>query len=162
NELLGNLGGQPLQHGTGQHGPLRSELSRLLMHGNLFTQIAAINDLLVRFDLPRFLIRGAQEVMFEEIAVFYQGTGLRALFPILAALTNPDLRVILIDEPELSLEPRLQKVLRDVLVAASTEKTIVVATHSHLFLRRDEIEANQVVVRDGAGVRVQTLTEPRE
>jgi putative ATP-dependent endonuclease of the OLD family len=58
----------------------------------------------------------------------------------------------------------LQKVLRDVLVEASERKVIVVATHSHLFVRRDPIGSNQRITRDmdRNEVTVRTLVEPRE
>jgi predicted ATP-dependent endonuclease of OLD family len=93
-----------------------------------------------------------------------QGSGIRGALPILAALTNPNVSVILIDEPELSLEPRLQKVLRDILIDESERKVIVVATHSHLFVRRDDIAANQRITPniERTEAVVTTLSEPRE
>lgn len=159
-ELVQNFRSHPLGHAGGHVGPARSELPRLLMHGNLLGQIRSINKLLARLGLPTFEVRGAQELSFGAVSLFFQGTGLRALLPILAALTNPDVRVILIDEPELSLEPRLQKALRDILVGF--DKTVIVTTHSHLFLARNELEANQVVTRAGTETVVRTLHEQRE
>lgn len=159
-ELLESLKERPLAHAAVPVGPARGELPRLLMHGDLFRQVPAINELLDRLALPTFRVHGAQELSFENVGLFFQGTGLRALLPILAALTNPDIRVILIDEPELSLEPRLQKALRDILV--NSEKTVIVATHSHLFLARDRIDANQVVERSGSETRVRTLQKQHE
>jgi hypothetical protein len=162
-DLVNTLAGEPLPYGTSAPGPMRSELVRLLLHGDLIVQVGAINELLVRLGLQPFRLRGAQEIYFEDVRVFLQGSGIRAAMPILAALTNEDVRIILIDEPELSLEPRLQKVLRDVLVEAAETRIIIVATHSHLFLQRDVIEANQVVGRSAPNqTEVRTLAEPRE
>src|SRR5206468_3689337 len=85
-----------------------------------------------------------------------------SMFSIIAALTNDEVGVILIDEPELSLEPRVQKVLREVLVEASEQKIIVVATHSHLFVRRDLPESTQIVERTDDQTRVRTVAEESE
>jgi energy-coupling factor transporter ATP-binding protein EcfA2 len=164
NDLLPNLASQPLQYGASATGPIRSEQVRVLMDGDFVPQYNAMNDLLTRLDLEPFRLRAGQQVTFREVVVYWQGSGIRGALPILAALTNPDVQAILIDEPELSLEPRLQKVLRDLLIEESERKVIVVATHSHLFVRRDEIEANQRITRDVEKneVTVKTLTEPRE
>lgn len=163
-ELNGWLSSQPLQYGAEVPGPSRAEHARLLMHGDFVSQYNAMNELLVRLGLEPFRLRSQQQVEFRDAFVALQGSGLRGLLPILAALTNPDVHVILIDEPELSLEPRLQKVLRDVLVEASEKKVIVVATHSHLFVRRDPIDSNQRITRDMEKneVTVSTMLEPRE
>jgi ABC-type multidrug transport system ATPase subunit len=161
-ELVPYLRGQPLQYGSNQGGPPRSELLRLLMHGDFIAQYEAINELLIRFGLRPFRLSGPQELRFEELGVYVQGSGLRGVLPILAALSNSDVRAIVIDEPELSLEPRLQKVLRDVLIAAAQEKVIVVATHSHLFLDRERIESNQLVTREGNETVVRKLTTREE
>jgi hypothetical protein len=149
----------------GPQGPPRAELARVLMHGDLVPQVIAINDLLVRLGLSAFRLVGTQQVEFEDVAVYMQGSGLRGLLPILAALTNSNVQVVLIDEPEISLEPRLQKALRDLLIDASVEKTIVLSTHSHLFLNRvqGQIDSNQLVTRDAAKQTVvRTLTTPRD
>jgi hypothetical protein len=135
------------------------------MHGSFIQQNIKMNELLVRLGLREFDLREDQTVYFDDnVPVLSQGTGLRSTFAILAALTNANVKAILIDEPELSLEPRLAKVLRDVLVEASEEKTIVVATHSHLFVRRDMPEANQLLRRDETtnNTEVITITEGQE
>jgi hypothetical protein len=70
------------------------------------------------------------------------GTGARSLLMIIMALIHPGYTTVLIDEPELFLEPRLQKALRDLFMQKATEKRIVAATHSHLFLNRAEDQYN--------------------
>lgn len=163
NQLAQQLHGQPLSYASvPPSGPVRPQLPRLLLHGDLIAQVTATNELLLRLGLPPFRLTGPQEVRFENIAVHLQGAGLRGVFHILAALTNADVTAVLIDEPELSLEPRLQRALRDILVDASRDKVIVVATHSHLFLNRSDVEANQLVTRSADGTVVRALTDQRE
>jgi hypothetical protein len=83
---------------------------------------------------------------------------LRSALPILAATTDFGLQALLIDEPELSLEPRLQKALRDVLIeAAERIPAVVVATHSHLFLNRDDPKSTQIVTRANGETHVETV-----
>ncbi len=126
--------------------PASNELPKLLLHHTSFLkQTAKLLDYFEYFNLPPFDLRGMQEVIFEEIQVIFQGSGLRSIFSILAALTDNNTKLLLIDEPEQSLEPRLQKILRDLLYEASKQKQIIVATHSHLFLNRREVTSNYVV-----------------
>jgi hypothetical protein len=164
-ELFTQLNGRPLSHASSAQGPGRAQLARVLMHGDLVPQVLAMNDLLGRLGLRPFRLGRAQQVESEDIAVYLQGSGLRGLLPILAALTNQHVQVLLIDEPEISLEPRLQKALRDLLIDASAEKTIVLSTHSHLFLNRqqEQVESNQFVTRGEDNLTVlRTLATPRE
>jgi predicted ATP-dependent endonuclease of OLD family len=75
----------------------------------------------------------------EESLPFAQfGSGFRALLPIIMAVNLDTYPVILIDEPELSLEPRLQKKIKNYLIRKAQEnnKLIIVATHSHIFLNK--------------------------
>ena len=78
------------------------------------------------------------ELLIDNRPITQMGTGARSLLMVIMALIHPDYTTILIDEPELFLEPRLQKALRDLLMQKATEKRIVAATHSHLFLNRAE------------------------
>jgi ABC-type multidrug transport system ATPase subunit len=158
-ELADSLREEPIPFGRGRHGPERAELTRLLLHGNLIDQITRLNALLPRFGLPEVALRGAQNMQFETIIVPLQGSGLRAVLPILAAMTNDDISTILVDEPELSLEPRLQKVLRDLLIeTAASKQVVMVSTHSHLLLHRNLLESTQVILR-GEGIRTVTTGE---
>lgn len=80
-----------------------------------------------------------------------QGSGARAILQILIKLFDKDINVICIDEPELGLEPKLQKFLFKSLKTKSQEKRIIIATHSHLFLDREQIENNYVCKRNRKG-----------
>jgi hypothetical protein len=94
--MLSQMREQPLPF-AGPVGPERSELMRLLLHGNLVEQVGRVNDLLPRFGLERLDVRGGGEVRFREVVVHAQGSGLRGLLPVLAAVTNEDVEAILID-----------------------------------------------------------------
>lgn len=162
NELHGYLSMSPLSM-AGATGPTRAELTRLLLHGDFLPQMAKLNALLPRFGLPEVTLAGPQEVQFGQIVVYAQGSGLRSLLPVLAAVTNDSLDVVLIDEPELGLEPRLQKALRDLLVeTAAKKRAVIVATHSHLLVNRQLIESTQVVTRTDDQTVVETLGTPEQ
>ncbi len=78
-------------------------------------------------------------------SVIAEGSGLRSLFSILAALTDDSIETLFIDEPELSLEPALQKKLYLALTEVAKTKRVFVATHSHLFINR-EVPLNNFIV----------------
>ena len=64
-----------------------------------------------------------------------QGSGMRATLEIFIKLFDPNIKVLCIDEPELGLEPSLQKYLFQALKEKSCEdKKIILATHSHHFI----------------------------
>lgn len=77
-----------------------------------------------------------------------QGSGAKAILEILVKLLDDEIKILCIDEPELALEPRLQKSLFNAIKAGSTDKKIIIATHSHHFLDRENIENNYVCQRD--------------
>src|SRR5438876_857351 len=135
--------------------PLSSELPKLLLnHTDLQVQLGRLLVLLEYFGFPRSRIRQAQEVTFDDVSVIFQGSGLRSIFGILAGLTDDTVKLMLIDEPELGLEARYQKLLRDLLVEASKEKLIIVSTHSHLFLNRQAYHSNYTVKRENGVMRL--------
>lgn len=150
--LQSQLAGQPMPHET----PFsdRPALARVLLtHTNMLEQLGRATEILRRLGLPDLRVGAGQTVQFEDVQGYFQGTGVRGLYPIVAALTDPELRAILIDEPELSLEPTLQRALRDVLVEhANSGRAVIVSTHSHLFLDRKTFDANLIVSREDAGV----------
>lgn len=161
----GVLNGGPVQYGSGEMGGRRSELPRLLLtHSDFIEQVNKVNEYSKKLDLPLLRIPARQTPTFQDIALHYHGTGLRSIFFILTALSNTDekLPLILIDEPERSLEPKLQKKLRDLLLAITGNKIIIVATHSHLFLNRDEPKRNKVVTSSSEGQVVLQEVENQE
>lgn len=157
NDMIGYVRGTPVPSAS-EAGATRSQLLKLLLHSDLVAQVTHMNDLLPRFGLARLNLRGAGEVQFETIGVHVQGSGMRGLLPILAAVTNPEIVAILIDEPEMSLEPRLQKELRDLLVETAAQKRVVmVSTHSHLMLNRETLDSTQVVTRADNQTSIETV-----
>lgn len=153
-ELYNQLNSTPLRFDQ-QYGPQRFELPRLLLgHTDYIGQVSRLNQYLTQLGLPTLVLAGPQQLNFQQVPVWFQGAGLRSLLAILAALTDPALSAICIDEPELGLEPKVQRSLRDLLIHESSERAIVVATHSHLFLDRGNPTSTRVVEREGNLVSV--------
>ncbi|MGE3771275.1 MAG: ATP-dependent endonuclease [Bdellovibrionales bacterium] len=81
-----------------------------------------------------------------------QGSGMRATLEIFIKLFDPNIKMLCIDEPELGLEPTLQKYLFQAIKSkASAEKRIFLATHSHHFLDYETPQNNYVCSRSAAG-----------
>jgi ABC-type cobalamin transport system ATPase subunit len=139
----------PLANTENSRSPNGAELfSALVNHSDFMAQMRRLNEFLQRLGLPTLTLQRSQELRFDGVGVGGQGSGLRGVLPILAALTDADLKLLLIDEPEVSLEPALQRSLRTLLAEeASDERPILVATHSHLFLDRGRPGSNLVVSR---------------
>jgi hypothetical protein len=162
-ELLGVVSGESTMSYETYAGPQRGELARLLLnHSDFELQLQKLQTLLARLGFSRVSLQAAQRAHFDDVAAVFQGSGLRALFPIVCALTDPALRLILIDEPEEALEPRLQKALRDLLIESATDCSILVSTHSHLFLNRRDQTANYRVSKAEGQVAVEALSSNEE
>lgn len=85
-------------------------------------------------------------------SITQQGSGMRATIEIFVKLFDPTIQVLLIDEPELGLEPNLQKFLLKALKdKASPDKRIFIATHSHHFIDHVEIGNNYICHRNSDG-----------
>ena len=96
-------------------------------------------------------------------------TGTRLLMTILGICMDDRYSTILIDEPELGLSPRVQQTFAAFL-QDTTERNkyfphinrVFLATHSHLFLARNEITNNFVVAKNGKAIsltQISTLSE---
>lgn len=76
------------------------------------------------------------------------GDGLISLFRIIAHLMDVDKqKLLIIDEPELSLHPQGQRTLANLLAAHCTDRQILIATHSPHFVRWADLEAGAQIVR---------------
>ena len=136
----------------------RIHQAKLLLHQkNYLKNLQALNILLKKLDFPDLDIGEKQNMNFDNVLITSQGSGLRVILPILSAIAAPDIRVILMDEPELSLEPKAQKTLRDLLQESG--KSVVVSTHSHLFLNRKETEldSNYIVRKENENVLLEKI-----
>src|SRR5216683_1932682 len=86
-ELANTIGGNNRAYNTPTNGPISNELPKLLLnHTSLYDQLGRLLDFLEYFGFPQSRIQRAQEVMFEDVSVMFQGSGLRSIFGILAAL----------------------------------------------------------------------------
>jgi predicted ATPase len=79
-----------------------------------------------------------------------QGSGMRATIEIFIRLFDPEVEYLCIDEPELGLEPYLQKYLFQAIKdKALPKKKIFIATHSHHFLDLEDPSNNYICQRNG-------------
>jgi len=162
NDLVNKIRGAPLNYRTLEPPPQNELLRLLLTHNDFINQTTELKKILSRIDLPEITIGPAQTVTFEDVALITHGSGLRSLLPILAALTDPLIKVLLIDEPELSLEPKLQKALRDILQESTGSKKILISTHSHLFINRKDHGSNYLVTKSEGEVSALPLSSREE
>ena len=89
-----------------------ASLYTLCLHRtNFLPQVNELNKFLLRMGFEPVTLRDAQTARVSEVEIVSHGSGIRCTLPILAALTSADIKYLLIDEPELSLEARAQKVL---------------------------------------------------
>jgi hypothetical protein len=130
------------RHSSGATFDLTGLYVALLHTDSFIPQVHALNDYLIRLGFGAINLKGHQDAILDDINVSLQGSGLRCVIPILAALTSNTVGTLIIDEPELSLEARTQKELKTLLIEA--DKLILIATQSHLFLNREEPKANHI------------------
>lgn len=91
-------------------------------------------------------------------------TGTRLLMTMLGICMDDQFDTILIDEPELGLGPRIQMALSDFFNNPGSReqyfphlKRIYLATHSQLFLSRNEISDNFVVKKSGKNIAIKQI-----
>lgn len=89
-----------------------------------------------------------------EYSVVDEASGLINIISILAALYDETVKVLLIDEPEVSLHPQLQSYLLNEIknVIKTLEKTVIISTHSIHMVALDSAEeiCNLVFFQDGS------------
>jgi AAA15 family ATPase/GTPase len=95
----------------------------------------------------------------------YSSSGTRLLLTLLDTMLDERVSILLIDEPELGLSPRIQAALTQVIYDDERRKRfcphlqqIFIATHSHLFLDRKVISNNWVVTKRGKTVSLRQVT----
>jgi len=96
-------------------------------------------------------------------------TGTRLLMTVLGICMDDRFSCLLVDEPELGLSPKIQQVLATALEDPTSRqqyfphlRSVFIATHSHLFLNRIEIQSNYVVSKTGKCInlkRVETMND---
>ncbi len=94
-------------------------------------------------------------------------SGSRMLLHLISVLLSKRFDVVLIDEPELGLTPRIQNAIQQLLFDTDREslshlRHIYIATHSHIFLNRRCLADNFLVQRNGKTVHVKRLSTYEE
>ena len=163
NKLYSLCDGQPIRYDSARLNNLVSLYTLLLHRTDLIRQFNDLNKFLLRMGFDPVALKDAQTVRISDIEIAFHGSGIRCTLPILAALTSPDIKYLLIDEPELSLEARAQKVLKELLLEASSDgKTILIATQSHIFLNKADVGRNYVLNNRSGQIEVNKLTSKDE
>ncbi len=94
----------------------------------------------------------------------YKGDGIKSLMAlaILKNRTNNDtMSIIAIDEPEAHLHPGAMNELAKTLKKLSEENQVIISTHSHLFMNKENIR-NNVIVDSGKAKSAKNIHEIRE
>lgn len=97
--------------------------------------------------------------------ISYTSSGFRLVTTLLTSLFNEDSSHFLIDEPELGLSPEIQGILAEFLFDEARRsayfphiKSIVIATHSPIFLDRKQIGNNYIVNKQDDKITVSNLS----
>jgi hypothetical protein len=101
--------------------------------------------------------------------ISFTSSGFRLITTLITSLLDDECDTFLIDEPELGISPEAQGVLADFLVNREARKkyfphikTLILATHSTIFLDRKHISNNYQIQKDGDDItisRVATIAE---
>lgn len=159
NQLLGNISGGPRPF-DGPRGLDHSMLYTVCLHRtNFMEQMNEVNGLLARMGFDGLVLHEMQTVTLDKVNIYMHGSGIRCVLPLLAALTSPDIKAVVVDEPEVALEARAQRVLKEILLeAASQGKLIFAATQSHIFVDKVNLTNNFLVTKQGPNPAIQQLT----
>lgn len=136
-----------------------SDFGRRMLHISSDPSLKEAFDNILKRLIPHFsswnieLSRGENYIRYitgygDEHSSELFGDGVTSLFKIAASLiAGSDSEILLIDEPELSLHPQAQKALATVLREYSTNKQILVTTHSPFFINWEDIENGAEIIR---------------
>ena len=103
-------------------------------------------------------------VRVDDYNLAFQSSGFRLAATLLTCLLDEESSVFIVDEPELGLSPEAQGVIADFLFDPVQRAehfphltSLVLATHSPIFLNRREIATNYVVNRVDSAIYLQRL-----
>lgn len=95
----------------------------------------------------------------------YTSSGVRLIASLVTSLLDTDYKHFLIDEPELGISPEVQTLFAEWLLNKENREkyidhieTIVLATHSPIFLDRIEISNNFWIEKTGTKISIEALT----
>lgn len=101
--------------------------------------------------------------------ISYTSSGFRLIMTLLTSLLDTEYDTFLIDEPELGISPEAQGVLADFLFDRdhrakyfSHIKTLVLATHSTVFLDRRSVQNNYAMSKNGDLISIHQVTTQTE
>lgn len=161
--LWGQISAAPKTYANQQVADSDALYAVLLHRTNFIRQVNEINRYMLRLGFDEIVLKGAQIATMNEVHIIAHGAGVRAVLPILAALTSADISIVIIDEPELALEARSQKVLKEIFgEAAENGKRVIIATQSHIFLDKREPSKNYIVESTAGVSRLLPVTDRQE
>lgn len=101
--------------------------------------------------------------------ISYTSSGFRLITTLITSLLDTDFDTFLIDEPELGISPEAQGILADFLFNRTYRdkyfphiKTIIFATHSTIFLDRQNVANNYMVEKVGDQISVRQIESQAE
>lgn len=158
-ELFNQVGNNPRGFDSAKM-PDHSMLYTVCLHrSDLMKQMEEIDGRLARMGFDGLVLGEMQSVSSDNINIYMHGSGIRCVLPLLAALTSPDIKVVIVDEPEVALEARAQRVLKEMLLeAAGQGKLIIAATQSHVFVDKETPTNNFLVTKQGKEAAIEQLT----
>lgn len=108
-------------------------------------------------------------IRVDEHNLAFQSSGFRLAATLLTCLFDDDYDTFIIDEPELGLSPEVQGTIADFLFDPSNRaeyfphiKSVMLATHSPLFIDRRSISSNVAVARTGTTISLKQLSTIQE
>jgi len=134
------------------------EIMRLLLGADIeFLQTVPNNSMSQRYVAP------------EGHNISYTSSGFRLISTLVTSLLDEDYSTFLIDEPELGISPEAQGLVADFLFDRDHRakyfghiKTLVLATHSTIFLDRKRLGNNYVVSKSGDEISVKSVPDQAE
>ncbi len=135
-----------------------SEIVRLLLGTELEIRFTVENNSMSQ----RYISCGGHNISFTS-------SGFRLVTTLVTSLLDADYDTFLIDEPELGISPEAQGVLADFLFDRTHRstyfphiKTLILATHSTIFLDRQNITNNFRVEKQGDEITLQRVEDQAE
>lgn len=136
------------------HTPNSSELANLLLNHNDFTkQVQKLNGYYEYLGLPEYTIQETPHTFSTPRLSRLPGSG-RYILPILAALTDDSIKMVLIDESYAFSGSWFQERLRSLFFEASQEKQIIVTSQSNAYINVKDYTTNYFLIGENDKFRI--------